>query len=111
MRGIPQFNFPEFFRAQRKLERQNKWDVIFNPAEDDVRQYGDKVWMDNAYGDEELAAKDFGLYIRDVLAKDCEFICKEATTIYMLPNWEQSRGATAEHALAEAIGLEIIYGI
>ena len=31
------------------------------------------------------------------------------THIYMLRGWEQSKGATAEHAVAKWIGLEIIY--
>lgn len=29
--------------------------------------------------------------------------------IFMLPNWEGSRGAVAEHALAQKIGLKVIY--
>lgn len=33
----------------------------------------------------------------------------QCTHIYMLRGWENSKGATAEHAVAKWIGLEIIY--
>lgn len=33
----------------------------------------------------------------------------DCDAIYMLRGWEQSKGATAEHAVAKWIGLEIIY--
>lgn len=107
MRGIPQFNFPAFFAAQKKLESEG-WEV-FNPAEDDVKTYGTDISKGNSYGDEELAAKDFGFSLRDALAKDCEFICKEADAIFMLDGWENSKGASAERALAVALGHEVLY--
>lgn len=33
----------------------------------------------------------------------------QCDAIYMLRGWEQSKGATAEHAVAKWIGLELIY--
>ena len=33
----------------------------------------------------------------------------DCDTIYMLSNWEDSRGAKIEHDLAQSLGLEIIY--
>lgn len=34
---------------------------------------------------------------------------KVCDVIYMMKNWEQSKGATVEHAMAQALGKEIIY--
>jgi hypothetical protein len=31
----------------------------------------------------------------------------ESSMIYMLPGWRESRGARAEHALAECLGIEV----
>jgi hypothetical protein len=47
--------------------------------------------------------------LRRALAYDTNWICTEADAIFMLKGWEKSRGATAEHALAIALGHEIIY--
>lgn len=43
------------------------------------------------------------------MAIDCEWICKHATSMYMLRGWEKSPGAKAEHALAVCLGLNIFY--
>ena len=43
------------------------------------------------------------------LAGDLE-ILRRCDVIFMLPGWEQSEGAMAEHALAEELGKEIMYG-
>ncbi len=34
---------------------------------------------------------------------------RECDAIYMLSNWKDSKGATVEHAYAEAIGMEMMY--
>ena len=57
-------------------------------------------------------AANEGFSLRQALAEDCEFICKQADTVMMLPGWEKSNGAQAEQRLAVALqseGVEIVY--
>lgn len=107
MTGIPHFNFPAFFEAARML-RAIPGNEVFNPAEEDVKRYGDSLWKDNPTGDPELAAKEYGFNLREALALDLDFICRKATHIALLPGWKNSKGATAEHATAVALGLQVI---
>ena len=46
---------------------------------------------------------------RKVFALDAAYICNTADAVALLPDWEQSRGAVAEKALADAIGLRVLY--
>lgn len=107
MRGIPEFNFPAFNTATRILREQGH--VVFNPAEKDNERHGTDISKGNATGDEELATKQHGFNLREALAIDLEFICKEADAIALLPGWERSKGATAEHATAVALGLQVLH--
>jgi hypothetical protein len=47
--------------------------------------------------------------MRKALRRDMVAICDQCTAIYMMSNWERSKGAKAEHALAKALGLSIFY--
>ena len=106
MRGYPQFNFPAFFAAGDKLEKEG-WKV-WNPAKKDEEQYGDKLWKDNKTGNEAEASSTVGFSLREALKWDTEKIC-QCDAIAMLPGWEKSNGAFAEWALARALGLEVMY--
>lgn len=108
MRGYPNFNFPVFNAAADYWERVCGF-TVFNPAQDDVEEYGTDISVGNDTGCEEQAAKEHGFCLRDALARDTEWICKTATHIYMLKGWEASKGARAEWALADALGLTILY--
>lgn len=101
MRGYIDYNFPAFNEAADAF-RDGGWDV-FNPAERDIEEYGSFEAMDLAY------KEDPDGFLREALAADLEFICLEADAIAMLPGWEKSFGARAEHATAVALGLQIIY--
>ena len=103
MRGIPYFNFPAFFDAERKLKASGH--EIFNPARRDIKKHGNKIT--NKAGSLTLAEKK-GFSLRKALADDTAYICLKADAIAMLPGWRKSKGAKAEYALALALGLEII---
>lgn len=108
MSGIPHFNFPAFNKACAILRAEGH--AVFNPAERDIERHGGvDISADNHAGSQEHAAKVHGFSLRDALADDTAFICKEADAIAMLPGWENSKGARAEHALAFALGHTIIY--
>ena len=106
MRGIPEFNFPAFFRAAAQLERLGH--EVFNPAAKDCEQYGTDISKGNATGSEQQAAAQHGFNLREALGVDLAWVCTHADGIALLPGWRNSKGATAEHATAVALGLEVI---
>jgi hypothetical protein len=104
MRGYEDGNFPAFDRQAKVLEKQG-WRVI-NPADMD-RQDGSppgghlKFDPETDYDDRE--------FMREALERDLVAICKDCTAIYMMSDWETSRGAKAEWHTAKAVGLKIYY--
>jgi hypothetical protein len=104
MQGYPDFNFPAFAFATNVLRSEGHF--VFSPAERDLER--DAQAVVSATGDlKEAESKGFSL--REALYDDTKFICKEATAIYMLRGWENSKGAQAEWALARALSLKIWY--
>lgn len=103
MRGYPEFNFPAFHDAERRLRLVHPRATIFNPARHDEENGFSAKGLNGTM--EELAELNFDL--REALAADCAFICKRATHIIMLEGWSKSRGATAERALALALGIKV----
>jgi len=104
MRGYEDYNYPAFDRCSRVLREQG-WNVI-NPAEldkDAGKPMSDPMSFapDTNYEDHE--------FMRKALRRDMVAICDQCTAIYMMSNWERSKGAKAEHALAKALGLSIFY--
>lgn len=108
MSGIPEFNFPEFARYAQMIRG---WGLeVFSPAERDIERHGVDISIGNERGDASVGiAAEVGLNIRQCLADDTAWICQHATHIALMPGWENSKGARAEHALAAAIGLGFIY--
>lgn len=108
MRGYKDFNFPAFFSAADKLKSLGH--TVFNPAERDTKAHGSEVLKTETGSETEVAA-NLGMnklqLARECFLADTTFICAEADAIYLLPGWQKSKGAIAERALAEAIGLEI----
>jgi len=107
MRGIPFFNFPMFDSVTKVLRFLDH--EVFSPAERDNRIHGTDISAGNMTGDENQAMVEHGFSLRLALSADLKFICEEADGIVMLPGWKESKGATAEHAAAEALGLKMIY--
>lgn len=107
MRGIPEFNFPAFNAAAAKLRAEGH--VVFNPAERDIERHnGVDISKGNTAGCEKQAAQQHGFDLRVALAEDLAWICGEAEGIALLPGWENSKGARAEHATATALGLRVM---
>lgn len=106
MRGIPEFNFPAFAAAAARLRLEGH--TVFNPAEKDIERHGVDISKGNEHGCEHKAAEQHGFNLRTALHADLTFICLEADAIALLPGWQNSRGARAEKATAEALGLEVI---
>lgn len=105
MRGIPEFNFPAFHEAAAALRELGH--TVFSPAEKDNERHGTDISKGNAIGCEKQATAEHGFSLREALALDLDFICREADAIALLPGWQNSKGATAEHATAVALGLEV----
>ena len=84
MTGLPLLNFPAFHAEAARL-RALGHDVV-NPAE--INADPAKGWIACMRGD-----------IRELVTCDA---------IQLLPGWQQSRGATLEHHIAVALGLQII---
>lgn len=100
MTGRKEFNFAAFYHAEARLHAKG-W-IVFNPARND-EENGVKV-----VGTEGDPAEIPNFCLRKALAWDMQRIC-ESDAIYMLRGWERSSGARAEHTLATALGLDIIY--
>jgi hypothetical protein len=106
MRGVPEFNYPTFASAAYKLRARGY--TVFSPAEADIKRLGRDVSAEFPTGDADAFAKKYGITIRECLAEDIAWICKEADEIAFLPGWQRSLGATAERAVAIALGLTIM---
>lgn len=94
MRGYPQFNFPAFDQARDDLRSLGHEPI--SPAD-----------MDRDLGFDETLNSLEGFDLKDALRRDVDAIF-DADAIFMLQGWENSIGATAEHALAKALGLRIL---
>lgn len=108
MSGLPEFNFPAFFAAQRMLEGLG-WKV-YNPAAKDSEAKLDAEAVKTG-DDKKAMARGFDFraaYEWDVLN------IIHGNGIYMLKGWEKSPGAFGEWAVAKAMqskfpDFEIIY--
>lgn len=105
MRGIPYFNFPMFDRVAAALRA--KGHEVFNPADNDRSIHGSNFAMDNHTGDLRQAEQTDNFDLRDALRVDLGWIIDRADAVFLLPGWENSKGATTEACLAAALGIEV----
>jgi hypothetical protein len=84
MTGLPEFNYPAFYRAAEALAAKG-FDTI-NPARADGRE-GCRSWLDYMRAS-----------LRDVA--DCDGIA-------VLPGWGESRGAALEVHIARSLDLPV----
>lgn len=101
MTGIEHFNFPAFDAAAEKLRFAGH--TVFNPAENDRDSGFEGI---GTSGDPREAAAS-GFNLREALKQDLSWICDHAEGVALLPGWSQSKGATAEIALAQALGIPV----
>ena len=107
MRGIPHLNYPAFAAARTKLRAGGH--EVFCPAEHSLKQHGQEFADGNFDGCARQAERDYGFSLRRTLGEDLAWLCAHAEAIALLPGWERSLGAPAEHAAALALGLDKIY--
>jgi hypothetical protein len=85
---------------------------VFSPAEDAEYKFGPEL-AKHGNGDEYALASTLGItaqaFRRRVFTVNCWWICTVADGMAMLPGWEKSKGAVAEKALADALGLHVMY--
>ena len=99
MSGYDDHNAPAFYEAEETLIASGiPAKNIFNP----IRHEGSLMVQQGLVRDQQEA-------YRLCMAIDCDWICKHATAMFMLRDWERSPGAKAEHALAVCLGIRILY--
>jgi hypothetical protein len=101
MRRIVLYNFPAFDRAAAAL-RAHGLEVI-SPAELDREAGFDPINLPKDW-DWSTLPEDFAL--RHAAERDLNAILK-CDAIHLLPGWQDSKGARAERAVAEWIGLGV----
>lgn len=95
MSGYPEFNFPAFFAAEKKLT-DDGW-TVFNPANKDSET---SVTKHESYANgDAIKLVSSGWDFRDAYSWDADRVI-EADAIYLLPGWEHSPGARGEWGLA-----------
>jgi hypothetical protein len=111
MRSKPEFNYPAFMEAEQSL-RLNGWDV-YNPAQmdldaGDIDGVGDLAMSIEEQNDHASAPENARRYAwRDCMILIGTLRAEDGDAIVMLPDWEESTGAVAEHAIARWVGLDI----
>lgn len=99
MRGIADYNFPEFYRAEAMLDL---WGFnAMNPARMDVT--AGKAGYNRATG---TVIPDNTFKIEEVLRRDFDAI-KTCDAIVVLPGWRNSVGAQREIAFGQSIGIPV----
>lgn len=111
MTGKPYFNFPSFDAHAEEL--RDLGFEVFSPADHDRELLGKPVgWLpteEDSEGPWQKWSIPNAPSLRKMLGDDTSYICNEATHIAFLKGWENSKGARAEWALANALDLEMIY--
>lgn len=104
MTGLPSLNFPAFKAAAEDLRGFGI--SVYNPAEWEYTEWDTEyTFAGQAIAVRQVhphAVRDFDLHTAFV--DYAAYICHTADVVLVLPGWVHSPGATAEVALAQAIG-------
>jgi hypothetical protein len=95
MTGLKDFNFETFAEKAHHFKEQG-WEVI-NPAD-----LAYTLATVEGCGVAELTTREYA-------QEDLSHLVARATHMYMLNGWQYSKGAKAEHAVAEWLGITIMY--
>jgi hypothetical protein len=87
MTGLPDLNFPAFHATAKYLRSKGR--KVVNPAE--INPDATLMW-------------------HECMRKDIAALVTSCDSIYLLPGWECSKGATLEHHIAERLGFRIEFG-
>lgn len=100
MSGIPQFNFPEFYRVASIL-RSKKYNLeVVSPAELDDADTAAAA-LNSKDGTPADAHRSWG----DFLSRDVKMLADDGIEgIVFLPNWQKSRGARLEASVGLLCG-------
>jgi len=101
MRGLPQFNFPAFLKADKVLKSKG-WETR-NPAVKDLDVGFDPTDMKGTMA--EMVEANFDM--REAITWDLLSIINECDAVALLPGWRNSRGAITEYALARFLDLPV----
>ncbi len=102
MTGIPQFNFPAFYAAEKEL-REMGYEVV-NPAELDPPEVQKAAWdsPDGQLTDGGVAGHTWA----EFLARDVKAVAG-CDGLVLLPGWQTSKGARLERFVAQLLGLPV----
>ena len=104
MRGIPCYNFGAFLEAENLIASQGH--EVVNPATLDLQEGIDPSTFPDDFDWNTIPE---GTTSREIIERDLLAILQGCEGIYMLAGWEKSKGAAVEHALAEFLGMKIVY--
>jgi len=96
MTGCKNYNFLNFFRAERYLKKLGY--KVINPARESFLLL------------KKLKVKSFSdIKLIEFIKEDARAIIEDCDAIYLLKDWESSTGANAEFHLAKWKGIKIYY--
>lgn len=95
MSGLPNYNYPMFFKAEEILTRLGY--EAFNPA----HHSGDT--LEEAIATVHTDPRPWEWYLKEdiKILLGCDYI-------FLLPGWEDSRGARLEYHVASEVGIKIL---
>lgn len=105
MTYVPYFNAPAFRLAAEALRSEGH--EVFSPVEQGARIIG-RDFHDECPNGSLGEAATIGFPLRKAMLEQLTFICQDAEAIALLPGWRNSKGTTAEWAVATALGLPVI---